>query len=97
MTGFHSVLFEYGAYSVDYGGSPEREKQMEIEKRELESVERVFTTAQLVWLDEETGDVLEIEIVGAEPWVDGLAEQGFTRTVAGEPSVRRYRCRIEIR
>jgi hypothetical protein len=69
---------------------------MEIEKREVEGVERVFTTAQLVWLDEETGDVLEIEVTGAEPWVTGLAEQGFTRPEVRAPSLRRYQCRIEI-
>lgn len=56
----------------------------------------VFTTAQLVWQDEETGEVLEIEVVGAAPWVWELAEQGFTTTQTGEPHLRRYRCRIEL-
>jgi hypothetical protein len=69
---------------------------MEIEKQEFEAGERVFTTAQLVWLDEETGDVLEIEVVGSGAWVEELFEQGFALRQVGEPSVRRYQCRIEI-
>ncbi|MBL8857698.1 MAG: hypothetical protein JNL28_04215 [Planctomycetes bacterium] len=70
----------------------------------------VFPTAQLVWMDEETGEVLEIELVGADPWAAELTEQGFAlRTPmddsepqpASSPAQRggfgRFQCRIEIR
>lgn len=66
----------------------------EREERTAQGV--VFTTAQLVWRDEESGEVLEIEVVGGAPWVQELVEQGFVPTEGGESRVQRYRCRIEI-
>ena len=76
------------------------------EKRRPEAGDAtVFPTSQLVWLDEVTGEVLEIELIGAEPWATHLAEQGFTprpeepgadaSTPVTQPPGR-YRCRIEI-
>lgn len=77
---------------------------MEIEKSASQAAGVVFTTAQLVWLDQETGEVLEIdvcvpegEVVGSGAWVEQLAEQGFALRHVGEPGLRRYHCRIEIK
>ncbi|MDZ4773899.1 MAG: hypothetical protein SGI72_12280 [Planctomycetota bacterium] len=69
---------------------------MGTEKREPGPVEIVFTTAQLVWLDLESGDEFEIEVVGAAPWVHELTEQGFTPSTPAKTSAPRYRCRIEF-
>jgi len=70
---------------------------MESEKKIEESPGTVFTSAQLVWLDEESGEVLEIEVVGGAPWVQELTEQGFKETLSGDQTIRRYHCRIELR
>lgn len=80
------------------------------EKRSSEGELPVFQTAQLVWLDEETGEVLEIELVGADLWAADLTEQGFALRMplddleprpasspARESGSGRFRCRIEIR
>ena len=45
----------------------------------------VFQTAQLVWEDEVTGEVLEIEWIGAEPGAWDLAELGFAPRI-GDPA-----------
>jgi hypothetical protein len=69
---------------------------MGIEREERAVPGVVFTTAQLVWRDEESGEVLEIEVVGAAPWVQELVEQGFVPTEGAGSRLQRYRCRIEI-
>lgn len=69
---------------------------MAIEKRESQTDEIVFTTAQLVWLDLETGDEFEIEVTGAAPWVHELKEQGFEAPRPADSKAPRLRCRIEF-
>jgi hypothetical protein len=66
------------------------------EKKQPQASEPVFATAQLVWLDQETGEVLEIEVVGTAPWGDQPAEPGFDPSGQADPDARRYRCRIEF-
>lgn len=67
---------------------------MEIETTRPGEEGEVFPAAQLVWLDEESGEELAIEVVGEAPWVTHLAETGFVPASAGDPLVRRHRCRI---
>lgn len=48
----------------------------------------------LVWLDEESGEELLIEIVGDAPWVRQLEETGFKSLGKVESGVMRRRCRV---
>lgn len=68
------------------------------EARQVGERHTVFPTAQLVWLDEESGEVLEVEVTGqgASEWIEGLVAQGF---VVCEPTEERglgQWCRIEV-
>ncbi len=48
----------------------------------------------LVWLDEESGEELLIEVVGEAPWVKRLEETGFVAEREVESGVARRRCRV---
>lgn len=58
----------------------------------------VFPTALLVWIDEESGEALEIEVHGeaAGAWIDDLLTQGFVVLEPPAEDAPRRRCRIEV-
>lgn len=69
---------------------------MENESKRREPRGELFSAAQLVWRDEESGEILEIEMVGAVPWGLELEETGFHPAAALAPDPSRRRCRIEL-
>ena len=64
----------------------ERERVLE---REVERYEEA-----LVWLDEESGEELLLEVVGDAPWVRRLVETGFVSLRDVESGRVRRLCRV---